>query len=742
LSVSRTLQQALRLSALLFLFGGVATSSRSALAEDSGEDSEDSGEDSEDSGESEESDRPALPEVGAQADVVDRKLQTLDEANHTSPASSVVLDVDHEAIAPSTSVADFLDSVAGVHVRRFGGPGDPAYVRIRGATAQQVEVFVDGVPLNGHGTWSVDLSEIDLAAFDRVVVYRGFVPAALGGSPLGGAVHLMSRPEASVPARFSARFGSWSTRALQASGGLPFRTPTGAPGSVRLSAHYSGTEGNYRFFSNKGTSYNLTDDRMVERSNNDSNQLGVSGRVRVVDGPVDVSASDVFFWREGGEPGHSGAQTLHARLGVLDNLLGSQLSLRFNPQARLRGRLSWRVRQERYEDSFDEVGVGSQLSEDLYHQAQAGLLGDLQPTDWLRVTPSARLALDTYTPISLLGGRSEDGTRIRVAGTLGIEAEFSPWEGRLTVVPGVALTLLDNRFLGTVPFQEIPIVSDGDELAFAVMPRVAMAARPWDFLTVRASLQRGFRPPTFSELFGDRGGVIGNASLRPESGTAADIGVRLLGAVEGKLKGGLEVGGFFSDTQDAIVFLPNSRRMAVPTNIGRTRIGGVELAGSAELFGHLSLSGSATWTQSEIIEGSDGSVGNQVPFVPEWQLHGGLDFHWGHWVRLGYRFDFVAGTFDSASNFFEQAPRANHSLHVRLQPGPKMPWLSVEVNNIADRITAVAYRDPLHPAEDDRAVVAVEDFRGNPLSGRAIFATIGWTYPGSPAAKLAAEGSE
>jgi outer membrane receptor protein involved in Fe transport len=198
----------------------------------------------------------------------------------------------------------------------------------------------------------------------------------------------------------------------------------------------------------------------------------------------------------------------------------------------------------------------------------------------------------------------------------------------------------------------------------------------------------------------------------------------------------VELGAFASDTDDAIVFLPNSRRVAVPANIGRTRISGIELAGAAELFDHLSLSASATWTQSEIVEGASGTVGNRVPLVPEWQIHAGLGFHWAPWFRVGYRFDFGAGTFDSTSNFFEQAPRANHSLNVRLQPGPRMPWLAVEVTNIAERITAVTYRDPLHPAEDDRAVVAIEDFRGHPLSGRAVFATIGWTYPGYPAARV------
>ena len=175
--------------------------------------------------------------------------------------------------------------------------------------------------------------------------------------------------------------------------------------------------------------------------------------------------------------------------------------------------------------------------------------------------------------------------------------------------------------------------------------------------------------------------------------------------------------------------MPNAQRTAVPINLGRTEIGGAEVAGSARIWNHFEASFSATWLASSIREGEAGTLGNRVPNVPEWQIHAGLDAFWDPWFRVGWRFDYTAGSFDSPSNFFEQADRPLHSLHLRVQPGHRLPWIGVEVHNLLDTITAEQLRDPLHPDPGDTATVALEDFRGNPLPGRAVYVTMGWSPP-------------
>jgi hypothetical protein len=96
-------------------------------------------------------------------------------------------------------------------------------------------------------------------------------------------------------------------------------------------------------------------------------------------------------------------------------------------------------------------------------------------------------------------------------------------------------------------------------------------------------------------------------------------------------------------------------------------------------------------------------------------------------LRMTWHFAYTAGSYDSASNLFLQAPRPIHSLHVRIQPRPHLPWLAVDLRNLLDARSHRQYRNPLEPDDDDQMRVAIEDFRGNPLPGRSVTLTMGWS---------------
>jgi hypothetical protein len=63
-------------------------------------------------------------------------------------------------LPPGTDLAAVVDAVPGVTVRRLGGLGAFSAVSVRGSTFRQVEVFLDGVPMNPDGSGAVDLSEL------------------------------------------------------------------------------------------------------------------------------------------------------------------------------------------------------------------------------------------------------------------------------------------------------------------------------------------------------------------------------------------------------------------------------------------------------------------------------------------------------------------------------------------------------------------------------------------------------
>lgn len=83
-------------------------------------------------------------------------------------------------------LADFLKMVPGVHVREVNGKGQYTVVTVRGSTAAQVGVFVDGILTNLGGDAAVDISTIPVKNMERIEVYRGYIPARFGGTFIGG----------------------------------------------------------------------------------------------------------------------------------------------------------------------------------------------------------------------------------------------------------------------------------------------------------------------------------------------------------------------------------------------------------------------------------------------------------------------------------------------------------------------------------------------------------------------------
>ena len=73
-----------------------------------------------------------------------------------------------------TTLPDVLAEATGVHVKRLGGLGAFSTISLRGSSADQVEVYLDGVScLNAAFGGGVDLGNLPLAHVGQIEVYRG-----------------------------------------------------------------------------------------------------------------------------------------------------------------------------------------------------------------------------------------------------------------------------------------------------------------------------------------------------------------------------------------------------------------------------------------------------------------------------------------------------------------------------------------------------------------------------------------
>lgn len=140
------------------------------------------------------------------------------------------------------TLPELLKDVPGVHVRYLSGKGQYTTVTVRGSTAAQVGVFVDGVLSNLGGDAAVDISTIPINNVERIEVYRGYIPARFGGTYMGGVINIVTKkPD---KANISAQIGKSSWGGTTA--GLEITQPLGK-GSLMIGINRDQSDGDFRY---------------------------------------------------------------------------------------------------------------------------------------------------------------------------------------------------------------------------------------------------------------------------------------------------------------------------------------------------------------------------------------------------------------------------------------------------------------------------------------------------------------
>ena len=196
---------------------------------------------------------------------------------------------------------------------------------MRGFSAGQVQVYLDGVPLSRADNEMVNLSDLPLDLVDHVEVYRSATPLAFAQSGPGGVVNVVTRPRRAT--------GRSRRPAPAASPSAPARSisRTGrraARGSTSGFLHYLGSKGDFAFTNDLGTTDNPTDDREEVRENNAFNQVGTLARVRYRT-PTDatVTLTNDTFWKDEGVPGAGSVQALDTSLATTRELAALALDV-------------------------------------------------------------------------------------------------------------------------------------------------------------------------------------------------------------------------------------------------------------------------------------------------------------------------------------------------------------------------------------------------------------------------------
>jgi len=636
--------------------------------------------------------------------VIGERVKSGREAENPSKFMTVI-DVS-ESSRRMDSVSEVLSETVGVEVKSWGGLGSFSTASVRGASAGQVEVFLDGVPLNRAVTGVTNLEDLPLDNIEYIEVFRGFTPADFGTSGIGGAINLVTSREIKGY-RVSGTYGSWSTVKVSAAG-----AGRAGPAKVLAFAGYASSRGDFEYENDNGTPLNENDDFTDTRVNNDFVSGDLTARVSGYAGEWELAATGTGHVKEQGLPGVQSAQAERTRLetgrGTMvisaenRRLLDGRLSLLFT------GDGLFEVQVLR--DAEGELGTGGSRET----ENRMSTVGGSGKAVWIAKSGRAALTAfvqareESFAPADLLPEREEgkEQGRILLAGVF--SAELADPSEVFTIQLTVRHERYWNEIEGDPNFAWSKAAGDNKDRQDLTSPSVGVRVRIGRDWTLKGNAGRFYRAPTFYELFGDRGIAIGNTDLEPEVGVNWDAGFSYHGSRLGPLsRPYLEYAFFQSRMEDLILFFQNSQRTIMAMNSGGALITGHEVSFGARLFESWSLSGNYTF-QSAVDRGDVPFWrNNALPFRPMHQAYGRVGFEPGERFEAWGEATYISGNYWDRANLFEVPDRRIYNLGASVEiyrKGRLSTGLTLEVKNLADE--------------------RVADVAGYPLPGRSLYGTL------------------
>lgn len=610
-------------------------------------------------------------------------------------AAGLVTVVDLGRESRGRDLAELLGSTAGFQVRRYGGLGFAAVPSLRGSSAAQIRIFVDGLPLNDAQSGAADLSLLPTERFARAEIHRGLVPAGLGGAGGAGAVNLVTRGANDDPATGPAAdlFGGGHGAV---GGRVSWSLASDAGGrSLLLMVHGRRADNDYDYLDNYQTYHTTADDTVRTRRNAWFEEWGLWGRGTQEMGPARLRVTGGWFRKDGGRPGPISYPSPGATVG-LDRADGS-----------LRLDLPWSLALE------GAAARREQILHDPQGEVDDGFGGDIRSVGrdlTLRAAWSPTVAWPAAGPwlpsgLGLTVGAenrrqnyrqwydaAEDPRRNRRTTSLFAATALEWGDGRLQVTPAWRYQFLRDDFppLPALPWLPEEVGRRNDRHDVSPSLGAVYMAVP-ERLMLEAHAGRSLRVPTWIELFGHRGGIDGNRDLVPEEITSADLAV--LWEPGPHLSARLTA--FYLETEATIVFVQNSPGTSKARNIGATRNRGLELEGRALLPLELVLTGNFTW-QDPVDRGDQTHLhGHRLPYLSATEMDLRLARRQGlyrPWLELSLQGSFYR---DRENTELIKAPAralVNLGCSRRLTAGLT---LSAEVINLTDDRTYDIVQFPL-----------------------------------------------
>jgi len=624
-------------------------------------------------------------------------------------ASSVIT---HEQMSqPGKGVADLLDQEVGLNVTRQGGLDAFSTLSIRGSSAEQVLIFLDGIPLNSAEGGPVNLSLLPLGNLEKIEIYRGAAPILLGGSAIGGVVNLVSNSTSKRTLELTGGGGSYGTRSAQGS----FSDQFGLF-QLTLGLDYSGSMGNFDYIDDRGTRADASDDREITRTHNHFDRINslIKAKISLGDG-LTLALLDHFFWQDQDLAGTALFPVQKSELQQYKNLS----ALQFTVTRIGRFKLNWRTMahfrfsQTRFSDPLSEIGVGVQDTSDNSYAAGAGTYAKLPVLPWLTPSVTLEYRYEWFQPKDRVV-KTDKPSSARHAVNAGMEADFFVEAIDTNIVPSGRLEYIQSskdmpQAIGGEAGGEIE--SDSLEASY----RLALVNRSIPYTMLKLHGGRNIRFPSLFELFGDTGSVRPNPNLRTEKSWNIDLGlVHDATWMPEPHRWQIEMYGFCRWVEDLIQFVESAQNVFIAQNLDKARLAGFEIGTSLDLGRLFLLRANYSYLDTHVDSSIRSHKNKVLPLNPKSKWFGHAEFYWsaGRAVPKTGIFveaEWAAGNFLDSSNLTAVPSRFYLSFGQYLTLYGDYVTIRLSARNMTNERTA--------------------DLTGYPLPGRAFFGSLtvkGW----------------
>jgi vitamin B12 transporter len=543
----------------------------------------------------------------------------LQESSAQYSTSTVdILDEAQIELRDTGYIADALRAVPGLAISRSGSLGGLTQVRLRGGEANHTLVLLNGIDISDPITSETDFGLLSGLALDKIEVARGEHSSFWGAGAIGGVINLETAAAAGAQARYE--MGSLETHRLEAVIGWQ---ESGQKRQLTLILSDFATGG-------------------VDSSGLDGERDGSESRSALLTGALALDHD----WTLAGLARFSHSSADSDPDSDFDGRLNDAVRISDSDQLTLGGNLSGNAYGFKHRLTLDYNSVeranrddGGDLNYSEGRRTRATLTsgGTVIKRGDARIFLNGQIdhRIEDYRARdTAFGGLTNQDQNFTSTGLAG-EAIFN---GRdLVIEASVRQSFNDHRF------------EDAGTWRLGVAREFAGPLN-WSG-RLRASGATGVKNPTFTELFGFfPGSFIGNASLRPERSTSAEIGVDLEG---GLLNGWLNTSAtlFAAELEDEIFTRFTPSLLATPSNrTGTSKRQGIEISARFDEAGPLALYGQLSHTRSE----DDG--GQDEIRAPEWTGSLGLDWTVDAHKRfkLGVGADYVGKQVDTDFGTFSR----------------------------------------------------------------------------------------